>query len=70
MTLILVFGTSSTYGCWDEEGGWVQRLRKHLDKKQLTDKDSDLYYLVYNLGISGILQKIFWKESNLKQNKG
>jgi len=28
MVNILVFGDSITYGAWDEEGGWVQRLRK------------------------------------------
>ena len=49
MTQILVFGTSTTYGCWDIEGGWVQRLRKYLDEKQLDDPE--LYYIVYNLGI-------------------
>ena len=51
MTLILVFGTSTTYGAWDVEGGWVQRLRKYLDQQQLANPD--LYYMVYNLGISG-----------------
>ncbi len=51
MTQILVFGTSTTYGCWDVEGGWVQRLRKYLDEKQLADPEQ--YYIVYNLGISG-----------------
>ena len=51
MTLILVFGTSITYGAWDTDGGWVQRLRRHLDEKQLSN--SQLYYMVYNLGISG-----------------
>lgn len=61
MTVILAFGTSTTYGAWDIEGGWVQRLRRYLDEKQLTDPE--LYYLVYNLGISGdtsedILQRL------------
>lgn len=51
MTLFLVFGTSTTYGAWDIEGGWVQRLRKYLDQKQFNNPD--LYYVVYNLGISG-----------------
>lgn len=48
---VLVFGDSITYGAWDSEGGWVQRLRKKLDFEQI--KDSDKFYLVYNLGISG-----------------
>jgi len=46
MTRILVFGASITYGAWDREGGWVQRLRKFLDEKTLT-------FRIYNLGITG-----------------
>ena len=52
MANILVFGTSTTYGAWDSEGGWVQRLRKFLDQK-IIESDLKLDYLVYNLGISG-----------------
>jgi lysophospholipase L1-like esterase len=48
---IFVFGASTTYGVWDVKGGWVSRLRASLDKAQLSDPN--LYYLVYNLGISG-----------------
>ncbi|MEK7481915.1 MAG: GDSL-type esterase/lipase family protein [Patescibacteria group bacterium] len=48
---ILVFGDSITYGVWDREGGWAQRLRKFLDEKTLIEQD--FYCLVYNLGISG-----------------
>jgi len=48
---ILVFGDSITYGAWDERGGWAQRLREYIDKKNLHDKG--FYCLVYNLGISG-----------------
>lgn len=51
MTTILVFGDSISYGAWDPEGGWVQRLRKYLDEKQL--RNPNLYFLVCNLGISG-----------------
>jgi len=51
MARICVFGDSITYGAWDKEGGWVQRLRKFLDKKTLSEENS--YFLVYNLGISG-----------------
>ncbi|MBS3144067.1 hypothetical protein J4208_00625 [Candidatus Woesearchaeota archaeon] len=51
MTLIFAFGTSTTYGAWDVEGGWVQRLRKYLDQQQLANLD--LYYVIYNLGVSG-----------------
>jgi hypothetical protein len=42
---ILVFGDSIAYGDYDKEGGWVIRLRKFLDERQL---DS---YETYNLGI-------------------
>lgn len=55
MTIILVFGTSTTYGAWDVEGGWVQRLRKYLDIEQLAGKRD--YTLVYNLGIDGDTSK-------------
>ncbi len=53
MARILVFGDSIVYGAWDRsrEGGWVQKLRKFLDEKHLTDPDFD--YPVYNLGVSG-----------------
>src|SRR3990170_7472616 len=51
-THILVFGTSTTYGAWDREGGWVQRLRGFLDEKVI-NSDYKHDYFVYNLGISG-----------------
>lgn len=51
MARILIFGDSIAYGAWDKEGGWVQRLRKFLDEKNLTDPN--FYCLVYNLGIPG-----------------
>ncbi len=54
-TNILVFGASTTYGCWDIEGGWVQRLHKWIDTKNIGEKLYQSYAgisLVYNLGIS------------------
>lgn len=56
MVNILVFGASNTYGAWDiESGGWVNRLRKTADEKNLREKlplkHEEIY--VYNLGISG-----------------
>ncbi len=51
MPQILVFGASITYGAWDRQGGWVQRLRKWIDRANLVD--DEFYGLVYNLGISG-----------------
>ena len=52
MSHIIVFGDSITLGCWDSKGGWVQRIRARLDKKNgsLPGKPC---VLVYNLGISG-----------------
>jgi len=44
MSTICVFGDSIVFGCGDtEQGGWVNRLRSHLD----TSHD------VYNYGVSG-----------------
>ncbi len=52
MARILVFGDSLVYGAWDlEKGGWVNRLRLFLDKENVSD--SEFYYPVYNLGVSG-----------------
>ncbi len=54
MAVIFAFGMSTTYGAWDIEGGWVQRLRSYLDKRCLESSLSEKYwYTVYNLGISG-----------------
>ncbi len=50
--LILVFGTSTTYGAWDSEGGWVARLRKFLDEKAISSKYKK-FDLIYNLGVDG-----------------
>ena len=52
MAQILIFGNSIIYGAWDKEGGWVSRLRKFLDEKNLSS-GPNFYCLVYNLGISG-----------------
>jgi lysophospholipase L1-like esterase len=52
MAVIYCFGDSITYGAWDVQGsGWASRLRGYLDGLQ--EKDDDLYYLTYNLGIPG-----------------
>jgi len=63
MSQILVFGDSITFGFYDKEGGWVQRLRKFLDEKLLNELETldkkvlrklkAPYFFVYNLGISG-----------------
>ncbi|MCD6279715.1 hypothetical protein J7J26_03010 [Candidatus Micrarchaeota archaeon] len=73
MTQILIFGDSIAYGAWDKEGGWVQRLKKFLDKKDLTDPN--FYCLVYNLGVSGnnskdLLERFeFETKQRLKENE-
>lgn len=51
MCQIIVFGDSITYGFWDSEGGWVTRLRKWIDQKNM--EWTGFYYRVYNLGIDG-----------------
>ena len=45
--VMVVCGDSITYSRGDSEGGWVQRLRKFIDKKK------NFSYTIYNLGISG-----------------
>jgi lysophospholipase L1-like esterase len=71
MSRILIFGDSITYGAWDKEGGWAQRLRKYIDEKIAIDPN--YYHLVYNLGISGNtsedLLKRFELECNARQKE-
>ncbi|MBI1216387.1 MAG: hypothetical protein GC185_11305 [Alphaproteobacteria bacterium] len=45
------FGDSITYGAWDEQGGWVQRIRSSADQAFVAGRAEDT--LVYNQGISG-----------------
>lgn len=49
---ILIFGTSTTYGAWDSEGGWVTRFRKFIDG-QVISSNFEKSDFVYNLGVSG-----------------
>lgn len=53
MVQIFAFGHSITYGFWDREGGWVQRLRKYLDSRALKEQNEERVSDVYNLGVSG-----------------
>lgn len=58
MAIFLCVGDSITYGNWGKSGGWVARLRRFLDERNLNIyKGEDLYTkhytLVYNLGIPG-----------------
>jgi len=51
---VLVFGDSVAHGFWDEQGGWVQRLKSLTDKKAVKrEKLSDDYVTFYDLNISG-----------------
>jgi lysophospholipase L1-like esterase len=45
--IIAIFGDSITWGAYDIEGGWANRLKQYL-----TERTED-YFEVYNLGISG-----------------
>jgi len=52
---VLVFGDSIAQGYWDDNGGWVQRIRKEFEKDRLADQANlqlDVPW-VFNLGISG-----------------
>lgn len=51
MARILIFGDSIAYGNWDGQGGWVDRLKSFYFKECLNN--SDYYYMVYNIGVSG-----------------
>lgn len=54
MPTLCVFGASSTWGAWDlEKGGWVNRLRLWVDKKNRASTEGEFYWEVYNLGVSG-----------------
>lgn len=49
---MMIFGCSIAQGFWDKEGGWANRLRKHLDKRSLASGLNKTFH-IYNLGISG-----------------
>lgn len=58
MSILLVLGDSMTYGHWDRQGGWVQRLRAFLERRALESENyhelnTRNYVVVYNLGIPG-----------------
>jgi len=52
MANILVFGDSIDYGFYDNEGGWVDRLKRYLFALS-RDRNLEHDLKVYNLGISG-----------------
>lgn len=46
---IYVFGDSITYGAWDEQGGWVQRIRTSFDQAYVSGRAEKA--MVYNQGV-------------------
>lgn len=50
---IIIFGSSITWGAWDKEGGWAQRIKSLADKKAAESNYNDEYTTVYCLGVSG-----------------
>jgi lysophospholipase L1-like esterase len=49
---IYCFGDSQTYGAWDSEGGWCDRLKCKVHALTL-DPANDVKYQMFNLGIGG-----------------
>lgn len=49
---LLIFGSSITWGAWDKQGGWAQRLKSFCDNKA-SESSFDDYTAVYCLGVSG-----------------
>lgn len=49
---IIIFGDSITWGAWDREGGWANRLARWANETSITSNfEKELY--VYNLGVAG-----------------
>jgi acyl-CoA thioesterase-1 len=51
MANILIFGDSISYGFFDSEGGWVDRLKRHCQSTE--EPEQEEHTKIYNLGISG-----------------
>lgn len=49
---IYVFGDSITYGAWDSQGGWCDRLKQQLHQRKIGGSEN-VKYQVFNLGIGG-----------------
>jgi len=52
MARILVFGDSIAYGAWDTEGGWAERLKRFIHKRNMNN-DYNEYDEVFNFSVSG-----------------
>lgn len=49
---LFVFGDSIAWGAWDTEGGWVTRIKKHVNERVISSIYKN-YDEVINLGVSG-----------------
>lgn len=49
---IFVFGSSISWGAWDREGGWVDRLKRFVNSKVI-DTNEKYWGMIYNQSISG-----------------
>lgn len=49
---IYVFGDSITYGAWDTQGGWCDRIKHKLHELK-TNPSYDIKFQMFNLGIGG-----------------
>jgi len=70
---VLVFGDSITYGAWDCEGGWVDRLKRDAHKQTVRSQGKNKLQII-NLGIGGnssstILSRME-SEINARYSKG
>lgn len=50
MKRVLVFGESITLGCWDTEGGWVERLKREAFRRTVESEGKNKIQ-VFNLGV-------------------
>lgn len=49
---VLVFGDSITYGAWDTQAGWVERIKRIAHEKTIQSEGKDKVQVI-NLGIGG-----------------
>lgn len=49
---IYVFGDSLTYGAWDSQGGWCDRIKRKLHQMK-SASEQDIKFQMFNLGIGG-----------------